>query len=144
MHFIHFFKSFSPFTYSFYATFISSIISKFKVKHSDNKVHISFDDYMFCKDKFTTFFFLFALVNNGIPFWFRCFKGKHNSDTYSIDLIKEGLSFVLIFFLIKIIILFFLLIVGFLTLKFFLIFNLLAVFYYICLNLILLFLIITL
>ena len=33
------------------------------------------------------------MVNSGIPLWFRCFRGKHNSDAYSIDLIKEGISF---------------------------------------------------
>ena len=33
------------------------------------------------------------MVNNGIPLWFRCFKGKHNSSAYSISLIKEGISF---------------------------------------------------
>ena len=39
------------------------------------------------------FFSLFALANSGIPLWFRCFKGKHNSDAYSMDLIKKGISF---------------------------------------------------
>ena len=39
------------------------------------------------------FFFLFVSVNNGIPLWFRCFKGKHNPKAYSIDLILEGISF---------------------------------------------------
>lgn len=33
------------------------------------------------------------MVNNGIPLWFRCFKGKHNSDAYSIDIIKSGISY---------------------------------------------------
>ena len=33
------------------------------------------------------------MVNNGIPLWFRCFKGKNDSDAYEIDLIKEGISF---------------------------------------------------
>ena len=39
------------------------------------------------------FFFLFALVNNGIPLWFRCFKGKHNPNAYKMSLINEGISF---------------------------------------------------
>ena len=39
------------------------------------------------------FFSLCVLVNSGIPIWFRCFKGKHNSDAYKMDLIKEGISF---------------------------------------------------
>lgn len=33
------------------------------------------------------------MVNNGIPLWFRCFKGKHNPDAYSFELIKSGISF---------------------------------------------------
>lgn len=33
------------------------------------------------------------MVNNGIPLWFRCFKHKHSSEAFSIDLIKDGISF---------------------------------------------------
>lgn len=33
------------------------------------------------------------MVSNGIPIWFRCFKGKHCPDAYSPDLIKSGISF---------------------------------------------------
>ena len=40
-----------------------------------------------------SFFFLSALASSGIPLWFRCFKGKNNSDAYDLDLIKEGISF---------------------------------------------------
>lgn len=54
--FRRFFSSFSSFAYSSFSLFISSIISKFKVKHSDNKIHISFE-HMFCKDKFTILLF---------------------------------------------------------------------------------------
>ena len=54
--FRRFFKSFSSIAYSFYEAFISYIISKFSVKHSDNIVNISFD-HMFCKDKFTILLF---------------------------------------------------------------------------------------
>ena len=54
--FRRFFYSFSSLAYSFYSSFISSIISNFKVKHSDKKIHISFD-HMFCKDKFTILLF---------------------------------------------------------------------------------------
>ena len=33
------------------------------------------------------------MANNGIPLWFRCFKGKNNSDAFKLDLIKDGISF---------------------------------------------------
>lgn len=47
----------------------------------------------FAKINLLFYFFLSVLANNGIPLWFRCFKGKHNPDAYSMTLIKEGLSF---------------------------------------------------
>ena len=47
----------------------------------------------FAKINLPSFSSLFVSVNNGIPIWFRCFKGKHNSDAYSLDLIKQGISF---------------------------------------------------
>ena len=53
--FRRFFNSFSSLAYSFYDSFISYIVSKFSVKHS-NTVHISFD-HMFCKNKFTILLF---------------------------------------------------------------------------------------
>jgi len=90
--FRRFFNSFSSLAYSLYEAFIHFIISKFSVKHSDSKIHISFD-HMFCKDKFTIILFSLRIGKQGIPIWFRCFKGKHNSNAYSIDLINQGISF---------------------------------------------------
>ena len=54
--FMRFFTSFSKVAYQFYQALISYIISKYRIKHIDKKVHISFD-HMFCKDKFTIFLF---------------------------------------------------------------------------------------
>lgn len=90
--FRRFFASFSSIAYALYSALISYIISNFCVKHSDNKIHISFD-HMFCKDKFTVLLFSLRIGKQGIPLWFRCFKGKHNSSAYSMDLIKEGISY---------------------------------------------------
>lgn len=90
--FRRFFNSFSSISYSLFETFIKHIISKFCVKHSDNYVHISFD-HMFCKNKFTILLFSLRIGRQGIPIWFRCFKGKHNPDAYSMDIIKQGISF---------------------------------------------------
>ena len=84
--FRRFFNSFSSLAYSFFSSFISSIISKFCVKHSSNNIHISFD-HMFCKNKFTILLFSLRIGKQGIPIWFRCFKGKHNPDAYSLDLL---------------------------------------------------------
>ena len=54
--FRRFFNSFSSIAYSFSELFISDIISKFSVKHSSKKIHISFD-HMFCRDNFTVLLF---------------------------------------------------------------------------------------
>lgn len=55
-HFRRFFKSFSSVAYNLYDAFISFIISKFSVKHSDSKIHISFD-HMYCRNKFSILLF---------------------------------------------------------------------------------------
>ena len=90
--FRRFFNSFSSLAYSFYSSFISYIISKFSIKHSDNKIHISFD-HMFCKEKFTILLFSIRIGKQGIPLWFRCFKSIYNPDAFSLELIKKGISF---------------------------------------------------
>lgn len=86
--FRRFFNSFSSLAYAFYDSLIKFVISKFCVKHSDNKIHISFD-HMFCKNKFTILLFSLRIGKQGIPLWFRCFKGKHNPEAYDFELIKE-------------------------------------------------------
>ena len=90
--FRRFFDSFSSFAYSFYSSFISFIISSYHVKHHDFNIHFSFD-HMFVKDRFTILLFSLRIGKQGFPVWFRCFKGKHNPDAYSIDLIKQGILF---------------------------------------------------
>ena len=54
--FRRFFASFSSIAYNFYDVFISHIISKFIVKHSDKNIHI-FLDHMFCKERFCVLLF---------------------------------------------------------------------------------------
>ena len=90
--FMRFFTSFSNVAYPFYESLISFVISNYRIKHSDKKVHISFD-HMFCKDKFTILLFSLRIGKQGIPIWFRCFKGKHNPDAFKMDLIKDGIKF---------------------------------------------------
>ena len=90
--FRRFFKSFSPFAYSIFDFFIKYIISLFCVKHPDKNIHIAFD-HMFCKNKFTILLFSLRIGKQGIPLWFRCFKGKHNPEAYKMKLIKEGISY---------------------------------------------------
>lgn len=40
------------------------------------------------------FFFRLKLASDGIPLWFRCFKGKQDPDAFSLSLINEGISYV--------------------------------------------------
>lgn len=63
--FRRFFLSFSSFSYSFYDSLISHIISNFKVKHPDRNIHISFN-HMFCKNKFTILLFSLRIGKQGI------------------------------------------------------------------------------
>ena len=47
----------------------------------------------FVKINLPSFYSLFVFGKQGVPLWFRCFKGKHNPDSYKSDLIKEGILF---------------------------------------------------
>lgn len=90
--FRRFFEVFSKTAYSVYDTIICYVISKFKVKHSDKNIHISFD-HMFCFDKFTVLLFSLRIGSQGIPLWFRCFKGKYNPAAFKSSLINKGISY---------------------------------------------------
>lgn len=90
--FRRFFQSFSSISYHFYDAFIRFIISKYSIKHPYNSVHISFD-HMFCKNKFTILLFSLRIGKQGLPIWFRCFKGKFSPDAFSLNLIKSGISY---------------------------------------------------
>ena len=65
--FRRFFNSFSSIAYSFYDIFISHIISKFCVKHSDKNIHISLD-HMFVKDRFCILLFSLRIGKQRHPF----------------------------------------------------------------------------
>lgn len=84
-------KLFDP--YDFYDKVIRYVISKYKKKHSDNRVHIVFD-HMFSHDNFTVFMITMRIGTQCIPIWFRCFKGSDNSDAFTESLLKEGISYV--------------------------------------------------
>lgn len=89
--FRRFFASFSSYAYSSFELLIKHIISNFSLVHS-NKVVISLD-HMLCKDKFTILLFSLRIGKQGIPIWFRCFKGFNSPNAYSLTLINQGISF---------------------------------------------------
>lgn len=49
---------------------------------------------MFSHENYTTLMFSMRVGTQGIPIWFRSFKGKDNDDAYKEDLIVEGINFV--------------------------------------------------
>ena len=76
--FRRFFASFSSVAYNFYSLFISHVVSKFCVKHSDNKIHISFD-HMFCMDRFTILLFSLRVGKQRYSYLVQMFQGKAQS-----------------------------------------------------------------
>lgn len=84
-------KYFNP--YDFYDEIIKHVIANYKKKHNDKRVHIIFD-HMFSKDNYTIFMITMRVGNQGIPLWFRGFKGNDCSNAFKEDLIKSGISYV--------------------------------------------------
>ena len=80
---------FSP--YELYDSIIKYVINNYKSKNKN--VYISFD-HTFCKDSFTILVFSLRVGKQGIPLWFRCFKGNDDPKAFELDLIKEGISYV--------------------------------------------------
>ena len=84
-------KLFNP--YKFYDDIIKYIISNYKPKHSDKRIHITFD-HMFSHDNYTVFMITMRVGKQGIPLWFRCFKDNDDSNAFDEELLKEGISYV--------------------------------------------------
>lgn len=79
--------------YLLFDLIIKFVISHYKKKHSDKRVHIIFD-HMFSHNNFTVFMITMRIGKQGIPLWFRCFKGNAPSDSMAESLIKDGISYV--------------------------------------------------
>ena len=84
-------KLFNP--YDFYDKIIRYVISTYKKKHDDKRIHIIFD-HMFSHENYTVFMISMRIGKQGIPLWFRCFKGKNDSNAFAESLLKEGISYV--------------------------------------------------
>ena len=79
--------------YDFYNNIIIHVISTYKKKHDDKRVHIVFD-HMFSHDNYTVFMLTMRIGNQGIPLWFRCFKGKNSTEAFDEELLKQGIEYV--------------------------------------------------
>jgi len=84
-------KNFCP--YHIFDSIIKHVIVNYKINHPDKRIHISID-HMFCKDKFVTLMFTLRIGKQGLPLFFRCFKGHNNPDAFDTDLIIEGIDYV--------------------------------------------------
>ena len=84
-------KLFKP--YDFFEHVIKYVISNYKKKHGDKRVHIIFD-HMFSHDNYTVFMITMRIGKQGIPLWFRCFEGKDCPEAFEENLLKEGISYV--------------------------------------------------
>ena len=79
--------------YAFYDAFISYAISNYKKKHKDNRIHIIID-HMFSHNNYTVLMISMRIGKQGIPLWFRCFKGKSDL-AFRESLIIEGIDYVI-------------------------------------------------
>ena len=77
--------------YSLFDSIIIHIISFYKLKNKN--VYISFD-HMFCRDAFTVLLFSLRIGKQGIPLWFRCFKGKKDPEAFKTSLIISGIDYI--------------------------------------------------
>ena len=76
-----------------YDKIIRFVISTYKKKHSDKRIHIVFD-HMFSKSHYTIFMISMRIGKQGIPLWWKSFKGYAPSDAFDSKVLKEGISYV--------------------------------------------------
>lgn len=88
-----FFKNKLFLPYVFYDKIIRFVISNYRKKHSDKKVHIVFD-HMYSRCHYTVFMITMRIGKQGIPLWFRCFKDNDCNEAFEEKLIKEGITYV--------------------------------------------------
>lgn len=64
----------------------------YTVKHEDKRVHIIFD-HMFSHNNYTVFMITMRIGKQGIPLWFRCYKGKDDPKAFDEEILKKGISY---------------------------------------------------
>ena len=83
-------KNFKP--YLLWTKVIAYIIKSYTVKHNSNKVYLAFD-HMFSHSNYTVFMISMRVGTQGIPIYFKVFKGK-GDDAFKEKIIIDGISFV--------------------------------------------------
>lgn len=69
---------------SFYNSLITSVLSSYKKKHKDKRIHITFD-HMFSHDNYVTLMFTMRIGKQGIPIWFKSFKQEYINKEKSLE-----------------------------------------------------------
>lgn len=69
---------------SFYNSLITSVLSSYKKKHKDKRIHITFD-HMFSHDNYVTLMFTMRIGKQGIPIWFKSFKQEYIDKENSLE-----------------------------------------------------------
>ena len=83
-------KHFNP--YLLWDKIISYIINSYVVKHKNNKVYLAFD-HMFSHSNYTVFMISMRVGTQGIPIYFKTFKGK-GDDAFKEQIIIDGITYV--------------------------------------------------
>jgi len=84
-------KIFSP--YDFYDSIITYVVSNYKLRFPNSRVHIVID-HMFSKENYLVLMFTMRIGKQGIPIWFRCFKKGNFSGALQTELIIQGIDYV--------------------------------------------------
>ena len=74
---------------------VFDVLSRYKLSHDDNNLHISFD-HMFVKNNFTILMFTLRVGKQGIPIYFEAFNGSNNGyhgDAFKLVNIKKGILY---------------------------------------------------
>ena len=69
---------------TFFNNLIIYVISNYKKKHKDRRIHITFDQ-MFSHDNYVTLMFTMRVGKQGIPIWFKSFKQEYIDKKVSIE-----------------------------------------------------------
>lgn len=75
----------------FFHKFISKVLSTYKIKHSDKRIHIIFD-HMYVEDRYTILMFTLKIGKQSIPLWFKTFE-YGDKEAFEYSLFKEGIDY---------------------------------------------------
>lgn len=77
--------------YSLYMQIIKYVLSTYKKKHHDKRIHIIFD-HMFSHDNYIVFMITMRIGKQGIPLWFRCFKNIPYHEAFHEKTLIQGIN----------------------------------------------------